>query len=404
MSTVRGKGTGRPKVAILTFQRALNYGAVLQAFALQRVVSDLGFGCDLLDLDRPPRAGVHVRGVSTAWRGRGDPSCALSSWAGRWILRKIYGTSDRALGLWLRPRFRTFEKRHITFSRDRYRTFDELKCAKLEYSAYVTGSDQVWNPGFPWDPEPYFLTFAPSGAIRIAYAASFGVNEVNPLYRTRYATWLQGFRAISVREDVGVGIVENLAARRATVVLDPTLLIDADIWGELCAAPTEKGSYLFCYNLANDRATDAAARRLGRQLGLRVVRVGSSICRPQVGVVQRLGVGPLQFVSLIQHASLVVTNSFHGSAFAINLGRPFFSVITSDSPISDRNSRLESLLRMMHLGERAYEPGRDYTTAECFGLSYGQAHYYLRRMRLVSLRFLKESLNMKDAEEGKPGV
>lgn len=293
-----------------------------------------------------------------------------------------------------------FEQRHITFSSGRYRTFDDLKRAKLEYSAYVAGSDQVWNPGFPWDPEPYFLTFAPPGAIRVAYAASFGVNEVDPQYRTRYATWLQGFRAISVREDVGAGLVENLAGRCATVVLDPTLLLDAGIWSGLCAAPAEKGSYLFCYNLANDRATDVAARRFGRQLGLRIVRVGSSMCRPRVGVVQRLGVDPLQFVSLIQHASLVVTNSFHGSAFAINLGRPFFSVITSDSPISDRNSRLESLLRMMHLGERAYESRRNYTIEECLGSNYDQAHHYLRSMRLVSLRFLKESLRMSDAAEG----
>ena len=381
------------KVAILTFQRALNYGAALQAYALQRVVKNLGHECELIDLDRPTRKEVRKWSITVLRNKLTSHNQSISRGVIECCIRKLQRLTDKAIEPALQSAFRAFENHYIRFSDHQYQSLNSLKHTKLDYSAYITGSDQVWNPNFPWDPEPYFLTFAQPGALRISYAASFGVTEIGDPYKPFYAKWLREFNAISVREDVGSSIVAELVERRATVVLDPTLLIDGGIWARLCSPTTEKKRYLFCYNLANNRATDDAACRFGRLLGLRVVRVGSSICKPRAGIVQRLCVGPLEFVSLIQNASFVVTNSFHGTALAINLGRPFFSVITPDSSISDRNSRLESLLRMTHLCERSYERDKNYTIDDCLRVNYIQAHEHLSKMRVSSLKFLEDALS-----------
>ncbi len=392
MSTVYEKDSGRSKVAILTFQRAINYGAALQAYALQRVISEMGYQCELLDLDRPAKPAPKRSWLASYRRKTGEPLGQQISWALGALGVRVRG---RLVGMLLdqlrRPSFREFERNHMRFSPRRYRSITALKDTSLDYAAYVAGSDQVWNPEFPWDPEPYFLTFAPPGAIRIAYAASFGVNLIEGAVRDSYNRWLKGFDAISVREDVGERLVVDLSGCSASLVLDPTFLLEHSEWAALAQPTNLSRPYVFCYNLRDSAETDIAAIKLGRLLGLPVVRLGSSLAAPQRGVQQLAIAGPARFISLIQGANLVVTNSFHGMAFAINLGRPFYSILNTKD---NMNSRMISLLKMLELPDRTYDPAGRYCPEVVLDTPGAEVQCRLRIMRGQSREFLASALRL----------
>ena len=113
----------------------------------------------------------------------------------------------------------------------------------------MTGSDQVWNPTYPYSPEPYFLTFARFGIKRIAYAPSFGVSQLDAGVHDQYRAWLNGIYRLSVRERHGAAIIKELTGRQAEVVLDPTLLLTESDWRMMAKNPKTREPYIFCYQL-----------------------------------------------------------------------------------------------------------------------------------------------------------
>lgn len=233
--------------------------------------------------------------------------------------------------------------------------FNELyrSDSELDYTHYIVGSDQVWNYGNPFSVEPYFLTFE-NNAVKISYAASIGHSNIPDSIAGKYKLWLEGFKAISVRERQGEEMIRKITGRNdVQTVLDPTFLLTRQEWinGLSIRKPLVDGNYLLVYLLSHSNASVKIAKKIARYYGYKVVGIASSLRRYEnlKGVNYFLGNDQNDFVNLFSYAKFVVTNSFHGTAFSVNFNIPFLSTPRKDKRT---NSRFVNLLDKVSLTER----------------------------------------------------
>ena len=213
------------------------------------------------------------------------------------------------------------------------------------YDCFIVGSDQVWNPHYDFVAGKCdFLAFAKDSQ-KISYAASFGVNEIPDERKKEYAENLKTFKAISVREKQGSKIVKDLTHREATVVLDPTLLLDEKEWRkvEKKSHCCPKRQYVFVYALGdkNDRFEEKI-KQLREKYEIFDVR---SIQKNG----KELPVGPSEFLYLLRNAEIILTDSFHATVFSIIFHKRF---ITFNRLGLNMNSRIESLAELIGLRNR----------------------------------------------------
>ncbi len=378
------------KVALLTMQRSNNYGAALQAYALQQRISGLGADCELLDLLRPLHAEYRPS----------DRFASLAPYSTRAthrvsLAQMLRGRARHLLGACVsvhrNRRFAEFDATAFRYSRP-FHSADELYAASLNYDAYVTGSDQVWNPSYPYSPEPYFLTFAREAKPRIAYAPSFGVATLHSAVQDNYRKWLNGITSLSVREHHGAEIIRSLTGRSAEVVLDPTLLLDASEWAGVAVRPRVRKPYILCYSLSEPPGFVSLCRYVREATGYPMFRVeiGGRLIRPGINTVR--DAGPREFLGWIMDAALVVTNSFHGTCLSILFRKPFHSVLSSELGPNSRNSRLESLLDLVGLRDRALAANTTLPTAAIPDIDYDAVHERLAVVRDASLRYLQVAI------------
>lgn len=309
------------RAGIVTFHRADNYGAVLQAYALQKTLTDLGVDSVFLDFREPDRKTEPFDGSAR----KGPPAFVNRLREG--------GKARTAL-------FDAF--------RSRYMRCSAPLCAEQAgelnglYDVFLAGSDQVWNLRLPEADERYFLPFAAPDK-RVSYAASFGMDEIPDQLKDWYAQRLTGFRALSVREERGRELVQELTGRDCAVCLDPVLLLDRADWQAL-TVPCGERPYLFLYMVGYDGELAVQAKREAEKRGLEL-RTAMASFIPQYGLAAWSGVGVEQWLSLICGSDGVFTNSFHCTAFAMLFGRPVATALLKDG-LAHRNGRLEELLRL----------------------------------------------------------
>lgn len=336
------------KIGIITIQKCNNFGADLQAFALQKKLQLMGYDAENIDylFYKHPR---HQKTRAS------KPSFKLSAVnrVKEWLLPKINavkGLKCRGDEARRRAKFAAFFETHVKSSRE-YRTIDALYADPPKYDVYVTGSDQVWNPRMGSSIEPYFLSFAPPSSRKISYAASFGVSSLPPSAYRKYSEWLADYAAISTREDVGAKIVSKFVdCHPAQAVLDPTLLLSGEEWSQIVTGQSSKGDYLLVYDLSVCPGLWMLAKRWASELNVPIKRICRGVgCEKIEGVENLEAVGPDEFVSLVKNAKAVVTTSFHGTAFSVNFQKPFYSVVPNGMTNA---SRIESLLANLGLEER----------------------------------------------------
>ena len=341
------------KIGIITIVKVGNYGAELQAFALQKKLELLGFEAEIIDylyyknwrfkdteMSKPfvPMSFKDRLMYRVKYRiGGVMADCILP------VFRKAVNT--RA------SRFAEFHRRNTKFSRE-FRSMPALYAGNFEYDAYVVGSDQVWNPSAMSSIEPYFLTFAPKGSKKISYASSFGVSFIEEDLHGRFRALLDNIEEISVREESGVQLVKQLTGRDATLVVDPTLLLTSAEW-EVCEKlyPNMPKRYVLIYQLSESRTIVGLAKLISKKINAPVFRICKRAFHENIdsGIQNILDAGPSEFLYLIHNAEFVITNSFHGTAFSVNYHKPFFTVLSNKKK---NNARMESLLRAIDLQNR----------------------------------------------------
>lgn len=337
-------GLESKKIAIITLYDNMNFGNRLQNYAVQRYLENLGFSC--------------VMSPSLKWLDRNEP--ALINLCRRMAHSMIQLLPDKIGKLReikeRRERWNymdTFTKEYIHMDigiNGRRRMSQEVK---KQYDYFTTGSDQVWNCWRYDIPELnyFFLTFADRSQ-RITFAPSFGVSEIPKILRKTYKRGIFGFDRLSVREERGKEIIRELTGKEATVLLDPTMLIDTSEWMKILKRPAQyrdsmHEKYILLYSLGQmPKDVKENAYRLGSEMGMETIDLMDS--RGNYYTHTR----PDEFLYWIYHAKLVVTDSFHGSIFSILFGRPF--VVFDRTDLKTMGSRLDTLLPKFGLESRKY--------------------------------------------------
>ena len=382
----------RQTIGVLTVSRTQNYGAVLQAHALNRRLRELGFPAEIIDFRFTPPAMKHrlIGGVIKRIR-RGDLAGLLrltARFAGGRFFHKG-GEPDAWQQEEIRKagRFAQFQ-RDMNYSSENYSN-DNIYLSPPVYDTYIVGSDQIWNYRLSGSLGVFLLDFVKGDARRIAYAASLGVTRIPLRLRHRYRRNLDKFDRLSVRESEGARIIARVVGKPVAHVLDPTLLMTAEEWQAESVRASAPNKYVLIYSLSGSPVILDTAYQLAKRMGLPMV----TICprydgQRYPGCVNWYDAGPREFLSLVSGAALVVTDSFHGTAFAINFGVNFLVVAYS---YWDFNNRIESICRELGLQDHYCDDNRPLVDAPP-SIDYSRVHALLAEKRAQSLEWLRRSL------------
>lgn len=380
------------KIGIITILKVNNYGAELQAFATQSVLNRIGYDAEIIDylFYKNP---CHVKTKRSKPVFTFSIKKRLSEW-GYPIKTRLGALFSKGNNSIRNSRFEEFHTANTKTSAC-YRSIDELYNASHEYDTYIVGSDQVWNPSIYSSLLPYMLDFAPKGKRRISYASSFGVSRIEEEQKEFYKDYLSKFYAIAVREKNAVGLVKELSGKDATWVLDPTLLLSKDEWMKIAKFPYEiKENYILVYELIPSPYIMELARTMSKEKGLAIVRICKSAApeAKENGVTSINDAGPAEFVGLFANASMVITNSFHGTAFSINFTKDFYTV----TPLhKQNNSRQQSILELFSLKERLLVENTEISKVTRASIDKATVSKLLEEERTKSINYLKTAIDDK---------
>jgi hypothetical protein len=327
------------KIKIITCSRAYNLGAALQTYALQTYLISLKQEVKVIDYNPP----YFSRNVSYRTVG----SFANKNWMLQ-CLYMLYKVPQRFVDHRI---FKGFLRKYIQTTKE-YHSVRELEEAQLKADLFICGSDQIWCPTKPTGKDvAMYLSFVKKGK-KVAYAASFGEEVLSREQMEFLQNQIHDFLFLSVRETTGVEIVKK-AGFECVQVMDPVFLISQDKWIVFSSKSVKYkkfGSYLLVYpmSLADPAFLFHAAREIAREKNLNVVIIGKSKRGVKKTDYYVNNASPQDFVSLIQHSSFVVTNSFHGTCFSILFRKEFVVYGKEAKP----NTRIDSLLKLIGLSER----------------------------------------------------
>lgn len=251
---------------------------------------------------------------------------------------------------------------------------------------FIAGSDQIWNPFFPFNSDREFLTFtAPEK--RIAYAASIGINELDQVQLKRFKNNLKDFKALSVREFQAANLVEKIIGFRPPVVLDPTMLIPAEKWKKIAdeSKIKLKKPYIIKYFLGeNYSKLSSVINHFAADKSFEIIDIMEQR--------ENMKIGPCEFLYLLKNSQFNFLDSFHGTVFSILFKTNFYTFSRFiESGTGDMNSRFETLLKLFHFEDR-YLCGDIKNINLDKQMSFMGVDEVLVGERKFSMEFLKNSL------------
>ena len=325
------------KIGLLTFHRAHNYGAILQAYALQQFLVKEGHEVEVIDY-RPEYIEQSYSFIPIDnYRNH-----SVGAWF-KMFIRDMLLLPLRAIR---RNKFRSFMRRYISLSSKVI-----FKAVPSKYDTYIVGSDQVWNKEITVDYDDVFFCkfhFNKDNRKYMSYAASLEPSilteaDIDILYDR-----LKQFDVISVREASIISYLQ-IDYNEICDVLDPTLLMDVHFWDHIAETPRLRNRYIVLYQARYNRNLNHLVQQIAKEMGYDVVEMSawtlpiSKICR------RGMAASPEEFLGFIKNADLVINTSFHGTIFSILYEVPFYYVELSDG----WDERSLSLLRDLDLMNRA---------------------------------------------------
>lgn len=307
------------KIGIMTMHKVLNYGSALQAYALQHYISSTGNDVELIDYIFP----------NGKRKSAGSIKAAIINSIANFL---VYFPKKRK-----KQRFAAFYNSYFNCTKEQFNSPEELMSFKSYHDVLITGSDQVWNPKHIKDDLSFFLPFAGKEMPKYAYGSSFSTATIPDSLSETFRKNLMRYNRISVREKSGLEIVKKLTGEDADFVCDPTLLLTKEKWSAMADKADSKfkfpkGKYILVYLLryAYDPypAVTDIINKIQEELQLPIVVLDPSLSESKFKNSTNVrDAGPLEFLKLVRDAAFVVTSSFHGTAFSLNLEVPFFSII-----------------------------------------------------------------------------
>jgi hypothetical protein len=311
------------RIGIMTFHASCNCGSMLQAFALQHVLQTR-YGADVEIIDYSNAEQRNLYGVLDFMPRRSALKNDLD------VLR------TGAMG-YVKQRnadYKEFKTHYFNLSPKSYTKKEQLSDVAERYDLLVAGGDQVWNVSCRDQDDAYFLDFADGSKVRkVAYSPSLGgrnINRYSPDIE-HHKRLLADFERISVREGNGQKWLQELTGREVPIIADPTMLLTKEEWREALPLEDIDRDYIFYYSFSYaDKRDNDALMEVSRHLGKPVIILDGKQWKmwklADYGVELYPRTGPIAFLSLIDHASLVITQSFHGSVLSAVFEKPFISI------------------------------------------------------------------------------
>lgn len=343
------------KIGTITFHWASNYGAVLQAYALQQFLMKSGYQTEIIDY--LPRRIILKQTI-------------------KMLLKHDIATFMKESNL------KVFRKKELKFSSAKYWNQKELIKAFKNYQIIITGSDQIWNKGFTLGAEgkptlSFFLKGAGDNIKRIAYAVSFGTESIDDKYKKITQNEIKKFHAISVREKTGLDILKNYQIE-GELVCDPTLLLKKEDYEKLIKGHQYDIEKVFPYILHNDFNTFQIARTVNK------------IYEQKKDIFLYKG-GMYEWLYRIHTADIVVTNSFHGVMMSLIFNTPFLAVLIEGSGMNDR---LLTILRQLDLESRIVTSTNEHDIEKiCMNkIDWGKVNKNIDAIRKASIKYLLQQI------------
>lgn len=371
------------KVGIITIHNAYNYGAVLQAYATQDVVSSFVSDCEIIDYD--------------AKKFRDSRKIFLPIISAGNIIHNIRSVIYLKSIIKRIKNFKSFMNRRYKLSSIKYHSEDDF--TNLDYDFVITGSDQTFClhlRGNQDEMKPFFLDNVMKK--KISYASSMGekISDITDEEKEWMANRFNEYSCLAVREENTAKYIESLTGRRPEVVLDPTLLLTKEKWDELASTTKyDKNNYILFYTVLSDKWVVDYVTSISKITGLKVIAIHhhnrfefkSSFVRADYS-------GPCEFISLIKNAKLVITTSFHATVFSVIYNIPFYSLLLGEG------NRISSILNDLNLKNRIIKENFDKKLINAdFNLDFTQANQLLDVERQRSFKYLKKALEIEDKNE-----
>ena len=374
------------KIAHLTLDGYFNYGNVLQRYAVCNLLMGLGAEVDSLWFSSQagflPYLQSHYPWMKDSWDWKTWVKLGIN-WKGatsKLLSGREAWEAARNAGI------KSFVDRYIPMRYD----VDFAKVAD-EYDYFVVGSDQVWNPNGDIDFSYPFLKFS-SPSKRISYAASIASPEIPVKKKDIFIEGINGMKAISVREQAGAELIEQLTGRKAEVVADPTMLVAAEKWREIARKPSWlKGDEQILTTYFLGKRPDDVINSLAMEYGLKVVNILDE------RVFEHYAVAPEEWLWLIDNARLMYTDSFHGTVFSILFRRPFVvAERIGDGCVNKMTSRIDTLLGKFSLEDRRGTKDNGYMIDNPMEIQYGDVDGILASEKAKAISYLHRALELKE--------
>lgn len=372
-------------IGIITFHGSHNHGSMLQAYATQQAIKKLGYESEIINFRMKSQKDYYAL-YQTKYG-------AMRFFRGLFLLPIHKARADRFL------KFESFLNKRYILSGKELSTYDDLESVSNKYDCYLSGSDQIWSSLIPElvgssidYSGVYFLNFVNKGKHKISYASSIGESKLEDLQNKK--EYLKDYDSLSTREEKGSLIIENLVHKKVETVIDPTLLLTKDDWRKISGERIVNERYILLYTLQGIRTGIKWAKQLKKiseMLNTKVVAVSPFFPIVYPGIKTLVNVGPEDFINLIDNADLVFTDSFHGTAFSINLGKQFFSLTKKGSA----DNRKKNLLKIVGLEDRCIDDIESLHTLRDYSIDYTNPNKQLELCRKKSFNYLVKALGGK---------
>lgn len=376
------------KIGILSV-RTINYGSILQSYALQYAVGKIDKNNEIINYQKTNIIRQLVRLLYLPLFF--DSYVKVKDM----LYKRIFRPDLIAFETKKNKAFQRFINSFLIYGQSFKGRTRLIRGTKETYRMVILGSDQVWHP-FNYGAHFFDMSFIPSSVKKIAYAPSFGVSTLPAYQRRHMAKCIENIDYLSVRENSGRDLIKKLTGREAVVVTDPTLLLTKEEWNKVKAQRMIEEKYIFCYFLGKNINHRAFANKLSERTGYKIVTLphncGIIKADWNFGDIIPEGVGPAEFVSLIANAEYVCTDSFHGSVFSIIFERDWFTFPRFEESKMSTNSRILSLFQNLGVKDRFIPSDAQITPDMLEDMDFSEITKRLTAFRAESFKFLKESI------------
>lgn len=362
-------------VGILTLHNAINYGATLQALALQKYIEELGVDVEIIDYrnkhieEKYWKANNYLYPIKIMLRGH---------------IRS--GIQELKEAIVNRNQYSGFRKKYLRYIKQNMKLSKPYRSQLLKeenpYSTIIVGSDQVWNTKITGNDSAYFLKNI-SNVKKISYAASgLKTGENQDLIDSIFQ-----FDSISVRESSTLKILSDIQRDSIEIVCDPTMLYPGEFWKKRIGDRKISCNYIFVYSIWKNPELLALVDHMAKYYNLKIVCLTGVERTVKVGEKTYVSVTPDDFLNFIAYADKVVVNSFHGTVFSILFKKDFFSFNSGE--------RVNDLLSTLDVCDRGFTQS-DIDFEKIGKINWENVDTKLAQLRKDGRKFLIESMGLND--------